>query len=244
MAQLRLQAPEPFNFKAPDDWQRWKRRFEQFRVASGLKEESDIKQVSMLLYCLGEEAEAVLESTDITSDDRKRYDKVIEKLDAFFKVRKNVVFERAQFNRRKQLEGEPAEQYIIALYKLADNCEYGAMKDELIRDRLVDGIRDKELSEQLQLIANLTLDGAKKKIREREAVQAQQKELKGAEATSAIGEVRAGRRHPVRGSSKKSKPRPQPRARQCTRCRGTQHPKERCPAKRCQMLPLSKEGAL
>ena len=69
MAQLRLQAPEPLNFMAPDDWQRWKRRFEQFRVAARLKEESDEKQVSTLLYCLKEEAEAVLDSTDITSGD-------------------------------------------------------------------------------------------------------------------------------------------------------------------------------
>ena len=116
------------------------------------------------------------------------------------------------------------------------------MKDELIRDRLVDGIRDKELSEQLQLIANLMLDGAKKKIRQREAVQAQQKELKVAEATSAIGAVQAGRRHPVRGSSKKSKPRPQPRARQCTRCGGTQHPKEKCPAKDAECHRCKKKG--
>ena len=106
MAQVWLQAPEPFNFKEPDGWPQWKRRFEQFRVASGLKEENDVKQVSTLLYCLGEEAEAVFESTGITNDERKRYAKVMEKLDAFFKVRKNVIFERARFNRRNQLEGE------------------------------------------------------------------------------------------------------------------------------------------
>ena len=123
MAQLRLQSPEQFNFKEPDDWQRWKRRFEQFRVASGLKEESDTKQVSTLLYCLGEEAEAVLDSTNITSDEKKRYDKVIEKLNAFFQTRKNVIFERARFNRRNQLESESAERYITELYKLAENCD-------------------------------------------------------------------------------------------------------------------------
>ena len=104
MAQLRLQAPELFNLKEPDDWPWWKRRFEQFRVAVGLKEESDTKQVSTLLYCLGEEAETVLDSTNITSEEKKRYDKVMEKLDAFFQTRKNVIFERARFNRRNQLK--------------------------------------------------------------------------------------------------------------------------------------------
>ena len=72
----------------------------------------------------------------------KVYDTVIRKFDAFFKVRKNVIFKRARFNRRNQLESELAEQYIMELYRLADNCDYGVMKDEMIKDRLVVGIRD------------------------------------------------------------------------------------------------------
>ena len=66
MAQIRLQTPDSFNFKEPEEWPRWKRRFEQFQVALGLKGEDAEKQVSTLLYCLGEEAEAVLASTNIT----------------------------------------------------------------------------------------------------------------------------------------------------------------------------------
>ena len=38
MAEICLQPPDPFNFKVPDDWPRWRRRFEQFRSALGLKE--------------------------------------------------------------------------------------------------------------------------------------------------------------------------------------------------------------
>ena len=53
MSKVTLNPPEPFNFACPDDWSRWKRRFEQFRVASGLDSESGAKQVSMLLYCMG-----------------------------------------------------------------------------------------------------------------------------------------------------------------------------------------------
>ena len=39
----------------------------------------------------------------------------------------------------------------MALYELAENCEYGAMHEEVIRDRLVVGIRDNALSEKLQM---------------------------------------------------------------------------------------------
>ncbi len=37
------------------------------------------------------------------------------------------------------------------LYKLAESCNYGDMKDEMIRDRLVVEIRDNALSKRLQL---------------------------------------------------------------------------------------------
>ena len=95
----------------------------------------------MLLYCLGEEAETVLASTKV-------YDTVLAKFNSFFKVCNNVIYERARFNRRKQLEGEPAERYIFELYQLANQNEYGALKEEMIRDRLVVGIRDSPLSER------------------------------------------------------------------------------------------------
>jgi len=96
MAEIRLQPPDPFNFRDPDDWPRWKRRFQQFREASGLAESAAGKQVSTLLYCLGEDAEAVLSSTNVTSDDRMDYDRVLAKFDEFFQVRKNVIYERAR----------------------------------------------------------------------------------------------------------------------------------------------------
>lgn len=86
MAQVCLQPPEPFNFKTPDDWPQWKRQFEQFCVASGLRDEDATRQVSMLLYCLGEEAEAVLSSTTITDEERNVFDTVIGKVAVFFKV--------------------------------------------------------------------------------------------------------------------------------------------------------------
>lgn len=163
MDQLRLQPPEQFDFKNPDNWPRWKRRFQQFRVASGLAGDDEAKQISTLLYCLGEQAEAVLDSTDITADERKVYDTVVAKLDGFFQVRRNVIFERARFNRRNQQEGEGAEHYIMTLYELAAYCEYRDLTSEMIRDRLVVGIRDSALSKRLQLDPKLTLETAKKR---------------------------------------------------------------------------------
>ena len=53
------------------------------------------------------------------------YDTVLAKFDGYFQVRRNVIFERACFNRRNQQEGESTEKYITDLYTLVDNCNYG-----------------------------------------------------------------------------------------------------------------------
>ena len=108
----------------------------------------------------------ILTSTNITDDDRKKYSVVLAKFDSHFKVRKNVIFERAHLNRREQEEGETVEHFISTLYQLSEDCEYGEMRNEMIRDKLVVGIRDVALSERLQTDENLTLDKAKKLIRQ------------------------------------------------------------------------------
>ena len=51
-----------------------------------------------------------------------------------------------------------------------NNCNYGNLKDKLLRDRLVVGISDQELSKKLQLDADLTLEKTKKTIRLKEAL--------------------------------------------------------------------------
>ena len=140
MATLTLQPPASFNFAKPDEWPKWIKRSEQYHVALGLSKDSDARQVSTLLYCLGEEAEDVLSSTNISEDDKTKYSKVLEKLNSFFKIRKNVILEQAKFNHPYQLPGESAEQYITTLHHLVENCQYGELAQEMIRDRLVVGI--------------------------------------------------------------------------------------------------------
>ena len=165
MAGIRLQPPDSFDFKSPDEWPRWKRRFQQFRLASGLSGRDQERQVCTLLYSMGDEAEDILRSTNISADERKVYNTVLEKFDEFFKVRKNITFERARFNWRSQGDSEASEQFITDLYRLAEDCEYGDLKDQMIRDRIVVGIRDRALSEKLQMDPDLTLEKAKMQVR-------------------------------------------------------------------------------
>ena len=253
---VQLKPPSPFPFHRPDEWQRWKRRFEQFREASGLSSESQQRQVCMLLYTMGEEAEDTLMSTKITEDDKKDYAKVIAKFDSFFRVRKNVIFERAMFNRRCQKQDESVEQFITCLYQLSENCAYGELRDEMIRDRIVVGIRDEAMSQKLQLDADLTLESAKKLVRQREAVREQQIQLKnGSQEEQGLPVEAMGSYHGAGVRSKKfnksARPankttesaRPQPTTRKkCTRCGRGPHFKQHCPAREAICHRCRKKG--
>lgn len=90
MAQLRLVPPELFNFQTPNDWPSWKRRFEQFLVASKLATDDALKQEKTLLYCIGEETKGVLASMNTTEAEQKVYKTALRKFDNFFKFQQSV----------------------------------------------------------------------------------------------------------------------------------------------------------
>ena len=187
---------------------------------------------------MGPDAEDVLQTTGITAEERAAYASVIQKFDDHFGVHKNIIYERARFNTRKQQPGESGEQYILALYTLAANCEYtGEQKEQAIRDRLVVGIRDIALSKQLQMDLELTLEKAKKLVRQREAVN-DQTEMLAAVTSGSRGnpiEVEAVTKQRYRGSSRRNFKRrqqlPLTQKRACTRCRKGPHARAECPAR-------------
>ena len=86
VAGLHIQLPEPFDFKLSDGWLKWKRPFGQYHAESGLSGESVPRQVSTQLYCLGEEANNVVVSTNTVLTDRITYTTIVAKFNEFFEV--------------------------------------------------------------------------------------------------------------------------------------------------------------
>ena len=126
-------------------------------------------QVNALVYAMGDEADDMMAGFGLTEEEREVHPTVNTKFDEHFVVRRNTIFERAKFNRRYQEEGENVDSYNTSLFCLAEHCEYGALHDEMIRDRIVVGIVDSALSLKLQLDAKLTLKKAIDAARQSEA---------------------------------------------------------------------------
>ncbi|UYV62474.1 LLGL1 [Cordylochernes scorpioides] len=153
------------------------KRFERFRQASGLINNPENEQVNMLVYCMGDNADDILLSCKIASDQLENYDKVIECFESHFIPRRNIIYERARFNQRCQQEGEKVNEFITALHSLAEHCNFEMLHDELIRDRIVVGVRDRALSERMQLDTDLTLVKATLMAKQLESVKEQQSSL-------------------------------------------------------------------
>ncbi|TWW65957.1 hypothetical protein D4764_21G0008570 [Takifugu flavidus] len=140
--------PENFDFSDFPSWPNWIRRFERFRVAAGLDQKGEAYQVNSLVYAMGDKDDDILCTLGLSDEDKKKYKPVKEAFDKYFICKHNVIYERCRFNKRSQEPGESAESFISAVYKLAEHCNYGAMQKEIIRDRLVVGIRYQGLSDR------------------------------------------------------------------------------------------------
>ena len=239
-ASYQVSPPEQFTFSRPQEWSKWIRRFERFRSASGLNDKPEEVQVNTLIYTMGDEADDILRSFTLTEEDARVYATVKGKFESHFVKRRNVIFERAKFNMRKQEEKEPVDAFITDLYSLAEHCGYGRLHDEMIRDRLVVGLRDAKLSEKLQLDAELTLDKAVSQVRQAEAVKKQQAVIRSEGDSVPIGSIKKGS---SRLSAKPVKPFSQSKVKSCSWCgKVPAHDRQKCPAKEAVCRKCQKKG--
>ncbi|KAJ8932068.1 hypothetical protein NQ314_014968 [Rhamnusium bicolor] len=253
--------PHKFDFSAPAAWPQWRKRFERFMSVSGQNIKSDEEKINILMYILGEEAEEVmLQFTQVPTT----YVETLTALENHFIPRRNTIFERYKFNTRTQQPGESIESFITSLHSLAEHCLYGALKEELIRDRIVVGMLDQKTSERLQLQTNLTLSECILAVKQAELQASQNKEIQSMMPNRGSGVFLTEAMH-ARGKSEVksavstgSIPRPswfqgersvQQRRNsdknvqnKCLFCGLAVHPREECPASRSTCRVCRKPG--
>ena len=244
MASYQVPAPAHFNFQQPGEWTRWLRRFERFRQAFDLEKKSDEKQVNALVYAMGDEANDILRSFHLSDADAKKYKTVKEKFDEYFISRRNVIYERAKFNQRKQEPQESVDSFITALHCLAEHCSYGDLHDEMIRDCIVVGLKDASVAQKLQMDHELTLEKAVALARQSETVKTQQLVVRPPAINDSVSiETIKGNRQTYRKKPQKSSGMQRQDNPVCTRCgKSPPHTKEKCPAKDAICRRCSKKG--
>ena len=100
------------------------------------------------MYAIGDAPRRYSQVHQTFSDEAKQYavgSLGKARFDQHFVKKHNVIFERVKFNRRVQGEDETADSFIADLNCL-EHCNYGALHDELIRDKTVVGPQGAEES--------------------------------------------------------------------------------------------------
>ncbi len=92
-----------------------------------------------------------------TKPSAKTFEELVGVLTAHYSPRPTEVMERFRFNSRAKKEGESIADYVAALRKLTEFCNYGAALDKMLRDRLVWGVKDTYIQKKLLAERDLTL---------------------------------------------------------------------------------------
>lgn len=224
-------------------WNIWKEQWDNYAVVVQLSDKPDSLQKAIFLNTIGADAFRIYKSLDHPDGmDKTKLATVIKMFDIYSSTYTNVIHERYLFNSRSQESGESIDTFIRVLKDLAKNCLYpDAIKDELIRDRIVCGIRDNALRKRLLREKKLTLANTIDMCRGEEATT---KHVKGIAGDSPDNPIEVNALTRSRGAKSQKKPPQQrghksvasgqsngPHRKTCLFC-GRHHPmvKSKCPA--------------
>ena len=177
-----LPPPPPLDINdgnVAEKWKKFRLGWTNYALATELNKKSEAVQVATLLTVIGEDARDVYSTFDWSDEgDKTKMTPVLQQFADYCQPRKNVPFERYRFNKRAQEAGESYDQYKTALRKLAEGCEFHTITpEEILRDRLIFGIRDVKVRERLLRESQLTLKKTDEICRASESTAAQLKEV-------------------------------------------------------------------
>ena len=169
--------------KKKENWRNYKQQWNNYAMITNLEKQSEEYKIAMFLYSIGPDAVRLCEfkrhAFNMTDDQRKSLKSIIEAFDTYTDGSTNETYERYQFNSRSQKEDETIGEYITEIRSLAQTCGFcDCLKDSLIRDRMVLGIRDTSTRKRLLQEAKLTLQKCINICQGNEATANQMKELK------------------------------------------------------------------
>lgn len=144
-----------------DAWRKWKQQFMLFLKASGVQTENSSVQASLLVNLIGSDGFDVYQTfTFEKEEERDDVNVLIKKFDSYFGTKPNITLLRYKFFTRNQEHGESIQQYVTALRLLSKDCRFATLEEDLIRDRIVCGIRQATVRDRLLRNEELTLQKA------------------------------------------------------------------------------------
>ena len=121
-----------------ENWKQWKQIYDAYETVANFKSKPDNFRVGAFITCIGPEALNIHNSLPYQDDgERQNIERIFALWNNYCIGETNVIYERYKFNNRNQEPAESIETYAASLHALAATCAFGALNDELIRDRIV-----------------------------------------------------------------------------------------------------------
>ena len=130
-----------------DEWKEWSEAWELYRISNGLQDKDDSVQIATIQSILETKARRVLKTLpNVPADIAERtVTGILTALETYCVPRKNTIYERYVFRTTSQ-EDRAVDVFVTDLRRKAEYCEFGSLKDSLIRDQIVVGINDGDYS--------------------------------------------------------------------------------------------------
>ncbi|XP_043190620.1 uncharacterized protein LOC122390655 [Amphibalanus amphitrite] len=157
---MNLRSPTELNFGAANmaaEWARWSRDWQYYAAARELAAKPMAVQLGTFFNCAGVSAQEI--ATHFEWQEADGLPALLAEFEAYCNPRRNVILERFTFNTRQQRPDESVTSFLAALRSLAATCEFHDV-DDMIRDRLVIGVRDQGTQRALLRQSKLTLQEA------------------------------------------------------------------------------------
>ncbi|XP_017489139.1 PREDICTED: uncharacterized protein LOC108377395 [Rhagoletis zephyria] len=143
------------------EWSDWLDEYENYFIAAKIKNERAEVQVANFQTALGRDANKILRSLGLSTEQLKALKKIQEALTQHFAPPKNKTYERYQFHRLKQQPNETFQDFLHKLIEQVKHCAYGNNTEEFVMDQIVLGINSEKTRQKLWVEENLTLENEK-----------------------------------------------------------------------------------
>ena len=238
MAAYQIPPPPAMNCKGDvcTNWKSFKQAWDFYCQATELTMKPEIVKVGALCSVMGPDCRNIMmHLATLSEEDRRDSAQILGKLGQHFTPQKNVLFERFRFNSASQTETETVDQYVMRLRQLSESCEFEALREGLIRDRIVMGTtdistRDRLLKERPVPDLNKCIDF----LRASEISRVHKSQLNIDIDNDASGSVHAALKYKPKSSQKSGKKSSKEKTSVLSKCKfcGNSHVRDReeCPA--------------
>ena len=141
------------------NWELVKQQWRDYEVATSLDQKSQSIRLATFRSVIGKECLQIFLNRDCGTEELT-INSALKALEDYFLPKRKVVFERYVFNSCFQAPKEFIDCYVNKLQKLASSCQFEALTEEMIHNRLVIGIQDKSTRARLLREKDLSLDKA------------------------------------------------------------------------------------